>query len=233
MIHIGKNNVVAKIFGDVGWKCVAHNADLQHVNVDQNFISISAFSPMNKSAPANLEYEVDLFSKLKSARHVLYVSTIRTLEAETDENIRQYVQNKKRIEALAKEHFHRISIIRLPNIIDRSHTYRSRFQETLLKNLTLNEVRFDVSARSKFNFLTSQKFKEWLANQTTFSIKDYNFANRCDVSAKEIAEIIKSKHSICHECYNENRCIKLQMPDDANFIYLDDSKITYQDLIGG
>ena len=82
-------------------------------------------------------------------------------------------------------------------------------------------------------FSLSKKFKEWLANQTTFSIKDYNFANRCDVSAKEIAEIIKSKHSICHECYNENRCIKLQMPDDANPHLMDDSKITYQDLIGG
>ncbi len=232
MIHIGKNNVVAKIFSDAGWQCFGHDENFDDEQLDQRYVSISAFSPTDKTTPANFKYEKNLFEKLKVAKHVLYVSSLRTLEIDTDKSIRTYVQNKKRIEFLAREYCSHVSILRLPNIIDRSRYYQSRFQQILLKNLIRREINFDISAKSKFNFLTNQKIKKWLINQGACFEGDYNLANKYNISAREIANIIKMHHKIDHESYNENRDIKLKMPIKTDLIYLDDSKISYQDLVG-
>ena len=203
-LHIGLNNVIGKAVKALG-KClvVNHDYDFNDFN-DFKYLSLSAFDPSLKLKYTNNYKLIEKIIKNSNKNiKVLYISSCRVFD-DPQQKFLMYKKNKLNEVNLLREYFLDVNVIYLPNIVGTQCTkFQNNFLKIFLSNLNNDHVTFDVSRKSRWNFVTDidvakivSKPKSWRNNFMLLS-KHYTKISDFHLAAEK-------KHNNINIQFNDN-----------------------------
>ena len=153
-LHIGQTNVIAREFARHAVKTVRYSDYKNHFNAQIDSVSVSAFNPLNKTAPLpDQSFELSLIETLPRDIPLIYFSTMRV--GGRSAKHQNYSSNKKLAEDLLLKNFENLTILRLPNLVGPSGEVLSKFQKAIKEGIRNGKIIFDCNRKSEWVFLSS------------------------------------------------------------------------------
>lgn len=234
MLVIGRNNVFHSPNSLIQF--VGHN-ELNEVDWRKHKkVVIAAFDPQKKvsyseTIPKYINSKV--IAKL-STRQVYYISSARVgnpIVENAANEYSAYVRNKIYEETFFSNILEKITVCRVPNLLNEDNRFLSRFQKMVRCGVGQGAVKFDTTPHSTWNFLRTKSILNWIASDEQGSKGEVLYImSKTNTSAMEVAEYVFKKYGINTTFGVEDSNYKV---NQCQTIYLFERKERILDMIVG